>query len=351
LNVRKAIDPESGGARSTSALRPVPLDKSLHGSVRAHARKPSGTHRIERPAPELDAQGHPVSGVQELSYRAASKSALEPQARLERTPHLARFATRRAALIGGVLLVGAHWLFTATWAHVLIALSPLCLLWLTAGRSVTLPGRAQWALYSGLLWLALAWAELVHPSAAIGSFQLPRLAALSTLALILLRLQQIYSGMHELGRRDPLTGLLNRRGLDELGGAELRRAGRYNRAVAFALLDVDRFKQVNDLHGHAAGDRVLKLVASELTQLRNSDLAVRLGGDEFGLLMPETDLAGAEQLVARLQQRMQERMRELGFAVTLSVGIASWQAGRSMDGLIADADARMYAAKGSVARG
>lgn len=292
--------------------------------------------------------GQPVSVVQELTHRAQPVQSVppdEPRARLERTPHLAPFASRRAALVLSSALVSLHFVLDATWVHVLLACSPLLLLVPSGRRGVALAERAQWALYAGLLWLALAWAELVHPTAAGGSLQLQRLVGLTTLALILLRLQRAYGSMHEQGRRDPLTGLFNRRGLEELGSAELRRAARYSRPMAFALLDVDRFKQVNDLYGHAAGDRVLQLVGGELMQLRNSDLALRLGGDEFGLLMPETDLAGAELLVARLQQRIQERMREHGFPVSISVGIAQWTPGRNLDGLIADADERMYAAK------
>jgi len=351
LSARKHVEGEPDARRDTSALRPAPRNDHAYAPVLAARRKPSGMHRIERPAPELvDSDGQPVSVVQELSHRAQPKAVAEPQARLERTPHPAQFATKRAALLMSATLVATHFAIHAAWVHVLLALSPLLLLVPSARAGVSLAERAQWALYAGLTWLALAWADLVQPSAAIGSLQLQRLVGLFTLALIMLRLQKAYGSMHEQGRRDPLTGLFNRRGLEELGNAELRRAGRYARPLAFALFDVDRFKHVNDMYGHAAGDRVLKLVAEQLMQLRDSDLAVRLGGDEFGLLMPETDLAGAELLVARLQQRIQERMSEHGFPVSISVGIALGPSGHSMDSLIAEADRRMYAAKGALRR-
>ena len=348
---------EVDARRDTSALRPVPRKEA----ALAPRHKPSGMHRIDRPAsettPELDVHGQPASVVQQLTYRAQPKlpppppAAVRPIASMgvgvERTPQVWPFATAHVVAVMSALLVACHWLLNSAWVHVLLAFSPLLLLVPTARAGVSLAERAQRGLYAGLLWLALAWAELVHPSEPVGSVPLQRLVGLFVLAAILLRLQKAYGSMHEQGRRDPLTGLLNRRGLDELGNAELRRADRYSRPVAFALFDVDRFKEVNDLYGHAAGDRVLKLVAEQLMQLRHSDLAVRLGGDEFGLLMPETDLAGAELLVARLQQSIQERMSEHGFPVSISVGIAAGPCGASMEALIAEADRAMYAAKGA----
>ena len=351
LSARQQGASDQAARLTTSALRPAPRADHAAAPVLVPRHKPSGMHLIERPASELvDAHGQPVSVVQELSHRAQPKLAAEPQARLERTPHSARYVSKRAALLVSAMLVGAHFASAAPWAHVLLALSPLTLLLPSVRRGVLLAERAQWTLYAGLLWLALAWAELVQPSTMGGSLELQRLAALFALAVIMLRMQSVYGSMHEQGRRDPLTGLLNRRGLDELGTAELRRAARYNRPLAFALFDVDRFKHVNDVYGHAAGDRVLKLVSEQLMQLRTSDLAVRLGGDEFGLLMPETDLAGAELLVVRLQQQIQERMSEHGFPVTISVGIALGPDGRNMEALIGEADRMMYAAKSAVSR-
>jgi diguanylate cyclase (GGDEF)-like protein len=206
--------------------------------------------------------------------------------------------------------------------------------------------RLQWGIHAGLLWLALAWAELVHPSAGGSRPELHQLLALTVLALIFFHLSEASQLMQHLSQRDPLTGLLNRRGFEELSAAELQRAARYERPIAFALLDVDRFKAVNDLYGHATGDRVLRIVSEELLKLRTSDLAVRLGGDEFGLLMPETDAVGAEQLVQRLQHRIHTRMSEYGWPVTVSAGVASSSVcARRLSELTAEADRRMYASK------
>jgi diguanylate cyclase (GGDEF)-like protein len=177
----------------------------------------------------------------------------------------------------------------------------------------------------------------------LGGIPPHRVLSLLILMLIMLQLRRVYVGLLELTRRDPLTGLLNRRGFEELAAIELERAGRYGRPVAFALVDLDRFKEVNDRFGHAQGDAVLQVVGEELARLRASDLAVRLGGDEFGLLMPETDEAAARTVVARLENRVRERVRSHGWGITLSVGVAATgYLTRSIAALMAEADRRMY---------
>jgi diguanylate cyclase (GGDEF)-like protein len=105
---------------------------------------------------------------------------------------------------------------------------------------------------------------------------------------------------------------------------------------------------VNDTFGHGSGDRVLQTLAAELGELRGSDLAVRLGGDEFGVLMPETDQAGAELMLKRLQQRVEARTAERGWPVALSVGIVDLETldqAPSVEAIIAEADRRMYRVK------
>jgi diguanylate cyclase (GGDEF)-like protein len=248
------------------------------------------------------------------------------------------------ALALGATAIAGQWLFHRPLGLTAVALTPLLLMALRRWD-------ARGAIQAGMLWVLLAWAELVHALHAGDSWlvvQPQRVAALTVLAVIVLRLHAAYRGIQELSRRDPLTGLLNRRGFEELAMRELRRAERHGRPIAFALIDIDRFKQVNDRYGHAAGDRVLQLVAAQLSTLRVSDFAVRLGGDEFGLLMPETDQAGAQQLLHRLSQAVHERLRAHGWPVTLSVGVADDRVARRgglMDALFSEADRRMYAAK------
>jgi diguanylate cyclase (GGDEF)-like protein len=162
------------------------------------------------------------------------------------------------------------------------------------------------------------------------------------------------SNLHELLReqalRDPLTGLYNRRYLDEFFALEMARAQRKQTPVALALLDLDHFKQLNDEHGHLIGDDVLKSVASYLLEnIRTTDVAFRIGGEEFLLILPEAD---ATEAFARLQSLcrqladtpLQTRIGEI--QITCSAGLACWpQQGQSLDELILKADAALYAAK------
>jgi len=162
------------------------------------------------------------------------------------------------------------------------------------------------------------------------------------------------SNLHDLLReqalRDPLTGLYNRRYLDEFFALELARAQRKKTPVALALLDLDHFKQLNDEHGHLIGDDVLKSVAMYfLENVRSSDAVFRIGGEEFLLILPEAD---STEAFARLQglcsqlanTPMQTRIGEI--QITCSGGLAHWpKQGQSLDELILKADAALYAAK------
>jgi diguanylate cyclase (GGDEF)-like protein len=238
-------------------------------------------------------------------------------------------------------IAASHWLMRSELGLSLLVLTPWFFI-------VFRRGHATAYVYAGFATVLLSAADLVHqvpPTtvAWLGGIPPHRVLSLLILMLIMLQLRRVYVGLLELTRRDPLTGLLNRRGFEELAAIELERAGRYGRPVAFALVDLDRFKEVNDRFGHAQGDAVLQVVGEELARLRASDLAVRLGGDEFGLLMPETDEAAARTVVARLENRVRERVRSHGWGITLSVGVAATgYLTRSIAALMAEADRRMY---------
>jgi diguanylate cyclase (GGDEF)-like protein len=143
-------------------------------------------------------------------------------------------------------------------------------------------------------------------------------------------------------RLDPLTGLGNRRALDEAMQRELARHIRYQRTLALVIVDLDGFKKVNDTHGHAAGDRILATVGRRLGEIRGADAAFRLGGDEFAVLLPETRSDAAE-LVAR---RISRQIRDDTFPheVTASWGIAE-ATGPDPEELLAAADRELYARK------
>jgi len=131
---------------------------------------------------------------------------------------------------------------------------------------------------------------------------------------------------------------------------EWRRAHRVGDSLAFVLLDLDNFKQVNDTHGHPAGDAVLRMVGQVLLGgIRQVDLAGRYGGEEFALILPETDLTGALKLAERLRVALETTSIELAdgktLQVTASFGVALKDELRSADELVAAADEALYAAK------
>ncbi|HET9206664.1 MAG TPA: GGDEF domain-containing protein [Burkholderiaceae bacterium] len=159
--------------------------------------------------------------------------------------------------------------------------------------------------------------------------------------------------LRELANTDALTGTQNRRAFLERAAEELQRARRYGHPLCVAMLDIDAFKAVNDLRGHAAGDQVLARVASVcMAQLRlGADHCGRLGGEEFAILMPETDLAGAEAIAQRLCVAIRElRFEAAGqtYCVSASIGVAVLTpADGDVATLLARADAALYMAKGT----
>ncbi|HSM91758.1 MAG TPA: GGDEF domain-containing protein [Anaeromyxobacteraceae bacterium] len=155
--------------------------------------------------------------------------------------------------------------------------------------------------------------------------------------------------------QDPLTGLYNRRMLDERLEVELAAAKRHDRLVALLMVDVDRFKAINDAHGHLAGDEVLRMVARTLrATVRQEDLVARFGGEEFVVVAPETGLDGARQLGERVRHAV-ERSRcvwqDRELSVTVSVGAtvsappAELVPGEAATALLDAADRALYRAK------
>src|ERR671924_84218 len=148
---------------------------------------------------------------------------------------------------------------------------------------------------------------------------------------------------------DPLTGLYNRRLFGESFEKELNRARRYTQPLSLVILDLHRFKEVNDKHGHPRGDEVLRATAATLKKaLRTSDSAFRIGGDEFALLLPQTDSQQALALSRRVETVFAEMIRplQLEVAVSMDHGIAIFpQDAEQADQLIRIADERLYRQK------
>jgi diguanylate cyclase (GGDEF)-like protein len=149
--------------------------------------------------------------------------------------------------------------------------------------------------------------------------------------------------------RDPLTGLWNRRYFQDRLQEELSRSRRAGQQRRFSLMaiDLDDFKRVNDVHGHAAGDLVLKEAGEFLiAHLRNHDIACRTGGDEFTVILPDLSAADCGSLVERLRAARVSANLGQAIPVALSFGTASWpETGDAMDELLARADEAMYADK------
>jgi diguanylate cyclase (GGDEF)-like protein len=201
---------------------------------------------------------------------------------------------------------------------------------------------------------ALAWglSNLSGPAAAsrpaIGLANLGVMAiAFGSVALLGARERESLRRERAISRTDGLTGLLNGRGFFEAAAVELARSARYRRSLTVAYLDLDDFKRVNDLYGHARGDAILAAVAHALRRAcRSTDLVGRLGGDEFVILFPETDGPAAEVALSKLRSRvLGAASHDLG-KVTASVGAVSFaKAPADVETLVHEADAVMYAVK------
>jgi len=157
--------------------------------------------------------------------------------------------------------------------------------------------------------------------------------------------------LEELSNTDPLTQLANRRFLMQTLEKEFRRSVRSKQPLALIMADIDHFKRINDTCGHQQGDVVLKAVAEALTdELREYDLAARFGGEEFALLLPDTELFQAKVAAERIRKRVallefEGCLKEIGLTISLGVAAGPRQDIREIDDLVRLADDALYAAK------
>ncbi|HXV85509.1 MAG TPA: GGDEF domain-containing protein, partial [Gemmatimonadales bacterium] len=167
------------------------------------------------------------------------------------------------------------------------------------------------------------------------------------------RLFSYQRGVEQLAGEDALTGLPNRRQFMRTGDQLAEQVRRYGRPASLLVIDLDHFKAINDRYGHAAGDAALQAVARLLNEhQRGADLAARLGGEEFAMLLPETDRAGAMTTAERLRGACEALRVQVPGGVfapltfTMSVGVAEFTAeDRSLDDVLRRADAALYRAK------
>jgi len=176
-----------------------------------------------------------------------------------------------------------------------------------------------------------------------------QLVVLQTLANTLggaLDRAELLTRLEHLSVTDALTGLGNRRAFEEALEVELARARRTGLPVSLVLLDLDRFKNFNDLHGHQAGDAALVAIGRVLREtLRAEDRASRYGGEEFALLLPATGKPAAAELAERVRTEVEASTLPDGKRITVSLGVASDDGNAPADRLVAAADTRLYAAK------
>jgi diguanylate cyclase (GGDEF)-like protein len=149
---------------------------------------------------------------------------------------------------------------------------------------------------------------------------------------------------------DTLTGVPNRRALDEDLGRICHLANRHNESHSLILVDLDHFKAVNDTHGHLIGDQVLRMSADGLTRtLRNSDRVYRFGGEEFAVLLPHTDAPHAREAAERIRLALAslalDRLVGAPLCITASCGVATHLAGEGPEQWLARADEALYRAK------
>ncbi len=162
--------------------------------------------------------------------------------------------------------------------------------------------------------------------------------------------------LENISMKDGLTGIANRRRLDEYLNQEWKRAQRQKQTISMLMLDIDHFKLYNDNYGHSQGDECLKQIASilEKSLSRPGDLAARFGGEEFACVLPETDLKGAKQIAARIHEQLQteaivHEYSPIASRITLSIGIATAtpELDASLDEFVRKSDEMLYEAKRS----
>ena len=161
------------------------------------------------------------------------------------------------------------------------------------------------------------------------------------------KLQQSQLHIRELMLTDPLTGIANRRHLDERLAVELARQQRNQQPLAVIMTDIDWFKNVNDNFGHAAGDRVLQIFAGQLRQnIRNFDFLARYGGEEFVLLLPNTGSEEALHLAERMREAIKHmHLDDMDLKLTASFGVTIARTGETMEQVMVRADKAMYQSK------
>lgn len=206
------------------------------------------------------------------------------------------------------------------------------------------------AIVCAILWDVLRWPEELHaatPPVYMVWNAFARLGIFLIISMLLTEVHTLLKNESRLSHTDYLTGVSNRRALFESAAMEIERLARTGRHFTLIYLDLDDFKIVNDTAGHATGDSLLAQIATVLKlQLRGIDILARMGGDEFAILLPETDAQAASKVTSRLQSSLLAEMQSHHWPVTFSAGVLTCtSAPPNADEIFRLADQLMYEAK------
>lgn len=206
------------------------------------------------------------------------------------------------------------------------------------------------AILSSCVWIAVdVWsgnrssnlfAYMWNATARLGYFLLP---------VFIIRLNRAMQSERIFARTDFLTGILNTRSFHEVAQMEINRSIRYQRPFTIAFIDVDNFKTINDTFGHTVGDTVLRSIAINIKgHVRKTDIIARVGGDEFIVMLPETDRNTAPVVLSNMQHALLKETNENGWSVTFSIGVLTLTAPQlSVDEILGRVDQLMYKVKNS----
>lgn len=188
------------------------------------------------------------------------------------------------------------------------------------------------------------WSTGHRPGESLALDLLIRFVTLSALMLLIAQVEQALEKQQRLAMRDPLTGLLNRGALAQFAEHAFSRSLLRHQPVTVALIDCDGFKQLNDTYGHRAGDHVLTVLARELIDhTRQTDIVARIGGDEFAVVLQNTSLEEARQIMVRVDQSFVSAVRRVGYIAGISIGYGTTSDGFSeLDSVLELADQSMY---------
>jgi len=261
----------------------------------------------------------------------------------------------------GYFLIFSHYGWRVGWANFLLAAQLLLLAQACFAPRTALRGNWRMVIAFGLVSMAIltfgrgflgAFTDLYpsfltpHPWNVTAMLMTNLLPLMMNYAVLGGWHEEAEIAMHQQAITDTMTGLFNRRGWIEVGQPLIANANRIDQPMALLMFDIDFFKKINDTHGHEAGDRALRAIGGLLLEHRRAnDLAARVGGEEFCLLLPGSSSEPAQVVDQRLRQRLPDIAGGLGFPINFSSGLAIRRPGETLESLMIRADAALYAAK------